>query len=216
MKPKRMKPSSESIAEFARARSLFTARLLDAMHILVNVGQLFSAAMLCAVAIDVLADARITDGFAGPEDYKALLRSWLPEYGEHADRFYAVLRCGLLHRLSLEDVATRDNADVAEGPIALGSGTSPPRLKGEFWIIDVRHLIGQFDRAYAQFCSNPGGQLQRNFAQRLRQETFYETNDGLVSSLEDYYTAGSPYGGAPVSGSIAPPALSEFGFVDPI
>lgn len=97
----------------------------------------------------------------------------------------------------------------------MGQGEAAPRLKGDYWIIDVPHLIARFDEAFARFCSNPAGPLQKKFALRLRQQLFYETQHGVTTSLDEYYRGHGAFTSAPLSGSNVPTPLNEFGFIDP-
>lgn len=91
--------------QFSDACGLFELGLLNAINVLEENKQWFSAALLCAVAVDVLADATMRHDAQG-EDYIAFIRQneALREYGAHAERFYAVLRCGLAHRMQLSDI----------------------------------------------------------------------------------------------------------------
>lgn len=173
-------------AAFSKACSLFDARVVDAMRLLLKKKQWFAAAMVCCSAIDVLADAHEPTKYVEKEDYvKAIERFFPSTYGrtrEWAETFYSALRSGLIHRAQL----VPRNESARRGPpapdvvlVQLGRGGKGPRealyANGQIYlIVDVPHLVEEFEKLYADFKGKPTGRAQRRFAERLNQTEFVE------------------------------------------
>jgi hypothetical protein len=169
---------------FERAWNLLYLRLFKGIDILVESAQWWPAAALCMVAIDVFADTTTDDGDADAETYAAFLRedAALSEYGEFAERFYASLRCGLIHRMVPKARrGSDDEPDDVDGPAALGAGSMPPRLVGDHLVVDVPHLVASVRRSFENFKASKFGPRHSRFIERMVQTVYEETPDGLIS-----------------------------------
>jgi hypothetical protein len=166
---------------FERACGLFNLRLLDAMNLLAERKQWSSGAVLCAVAIDVLADTEIRKGKVERNDYVGYLEHTdaFEDYAPYAERVYESLRCGLVHRMQLKSHEHGEFDDeglpAGEGPIAIGPDDGKPRIWHEYLVIDVPHLMAAFFRAYDKFKENPSGDAQCRFSERMVQILIDET-----------------------------------------
>jgi hypothetical protein len=151
------------------------------MDLLAREGQWWPIAALCAVAIDVFADSTTPDGDAESDDYIWFIKNddAFADYAEFAERFYHSFRCGLLHRMVTRD--KRDGRDDnAEGRVALGDGHDKPRLKGDYLVIDVPHLMAAVQKSFSDFRANGPQPRRQNFTKRMRQRVFDETPEGLT------------------------------------
>ena len=62
---------------------------MNAVTLLADNGELFAAAMLCATAVDALADAYVTHGYVDREEYISALKRFFPQtYGATDDYGY--------------------------------------------------------------------------------------------------------------------------------